>query len=399
MANKANVKKKSDLKENFNKFLRFTDKGTHFDMPILLITFVLLAYGLVMLYSASYVVGIYRFKGDSLHYIKDQAFFAVIGVVAMFAASKVDYHIYKRYSKSLMAVVLVLLVVTLFMPEYNGCHRWIRIKGVGTFQPSEIAKFAVILLFAQKIEEFGTKRMKNPRYGILYFACILVPIVGLMIFQPHLSGIIIICAIGAIMMFIGGADVRYFIGAAVIGVVALVILLITFPDLVVYAEARIFDWLHPEADLQGSGFQAYMARLSIGSGGLFGLGLGNSRGKHLFVPEPQNDYIFAIICEELGFVGGITVIILFIALFLRGIYIATRARDKFGAMLVIGVVTQIALQAFLNVAVATGTIPTTGISLPFFSEGGTSLMMILGEMGIVLSVSRYAHLNSGEKGE
>ena len=361
---------------------------------MLLITFVLLGFGLVMLYSASYVYGIYRFKGDSLHYIRDQALFAVIGVVAMLIASKVDYHIYRRYCVMLMGVVYILLVIVLFMPEYNGCHRWIYIKNVGTFQPSEIAKFAVILMFANMIEK-NYDKMKTFEYGIVPFGIVLASIVVLMFFQPHLSGMIIICMVGAIMMFIGGTDIKWFFlafGALVVGIVAV---LIIWPDTIHYASSRIETWLHPENDLSAAGYQSYMGRLAIGSGGLFGLGLGNSRQKHLHLPEGQNDFIFAIICEELGFVGGMLVIVLFLALFARGIYIATRAKDKFGAMLVIGIIVQITLQAFLNIAVATGTIPNTGISLPFFSEGGTALMMILGEMGIVLSVSRYANIDRG----
>ena len=313
----------------------------------------------------------------------------------MLIASKVDYHIYRRYAFGLMIAVYLMLVIVLFMPEYNGCNRWIYIKGLGTFQPSEIAKFAVILVFANMIEKNYSK-MKTFNYGILPFGVILATIVFLMIFQPHLSGILIICAIGAIMMFVGGSDIKWFIGAILVAVSALVVVLIMYPDLVHYASSRIENWLHPELDPKGAGFQRYQARLAIGSGGLFGLGLGNGRAKHLFVPEPQNDYIFAIVCEELGFVGGAMVMVLIIALFLRGIYIAMRAKDKFGAMLVIGIVSQIALQALLNMAVATGTVPTTGISLPFFSEGGTSLLMIMGEMGIVLSVSRTANLNNGD---
>ena len=386
----------SKVKSKFNikQWLRFTDKGAKMDMPLLLITFILLIFGLVMLYSASYVYGIYRFDGDSLHYIKDQALFAGIGVVAMFVASKIDYHIYRRYAVMLMGLVYILLVVVLFMPAYNGCHRWIVIPNVGTFQPSEIAKFAVILMFANMIEK-NYDKMKQFQYGIAPFAVVLASIVALMFLQPHLSGIVIICMVGAIMMFIGGSDIKWFFLAFGVLVVGIIAVLIIFPESIHYASTRIDTWLHPENDLSAAGYQSYMGRLAIGSGGLFGLGLGNSRQKHLHLPEGQNDFIFAIICEELGFVGGMLVIILFIALFVRGIYIATRAKDKFGAMLAIGIIVQITLQAFLNVAVATGTIPNTGISLPFFSEGGTSLTMILGEMGIVLSVSRYANLDRG----
>ncbi len=390
MSDKAKVKSKFNIKDWF----RFTEKGARMDMPLLLITFILLGFGLVMLYSASYVYGIYRFNGDSLHYIKDQVRFAAVGVVAMLVASKVDYHIYRRYIPWLMVAVYVMLVVVLFMPDYNGCHRWIVIKNIGTFQPSEIAKFAVILMFANMIEKNYSK-MKTLTYGILPFAAVLGPIVVLMFFQPHLSGIIIICAIGGIMMLVGGSDMKWFVFAAIILVAGIVVVLISWPDAIHYASGRIENWLHPENDLSAGGYQSYMGRLAIGSGGLFGLGLGNSRQKHLHLPEGQNDFIFAIICEELGFVGGMLVIILFLALFARGIYVATRAKDKFGAMLAIGIIVQITLQAFLNIAVATGTIPNTGISLPFFSEGGTALMMILGEMGIVLSVSRYANLDRG----
>lgn len=388
MADKAKVKSKFNIKDWF----RFTEKGYRLDTPLLLITFVLLAFGLVMLYSASYVYGIYRFNGDSLHYIKDQVVFAVFGVGIMFFASKFDYHILRRYIRFGMPAIYLMLVIVLFMPEYNGCHRWIYIEGIGTFQPSEFAKFGVILTFANMIER-NYDKMKTFKYGIMPFLVILSTIVVLMFFQPHLSGIVIICAIGAIMMLVGGSDIKWFMlgfGALVVAVIAV---LIIYPDSIHYVSSRIDTWLHPENDLSSSGYQSYMGRLAIGSGGLFGLGLGNSRQKHLHLPEGQNDFIFAIICEELGFVGGMLVIFLFLAFFVRGIYIATRAKDKFGAMLVIGIVVQITLQAFLNVAVATGTIPNTGISLPFFSEGGTALVMILAEVGVVLSVSRYANLN------
>lgn len=361
-----------------------------FDLPVFLLTLTLLVFGLIMLYSASYVVGIYRFN-DSLHYIKDQAVYAVMGLVVMLVASKVDYHIYKKYAFPLLVLVLVLLVVVLFMPEYKGCNRWITIKNVGTFQPSEIAKFSVILLFANMIEK-NYDKMKTLQYGIIPFVGVLGIIVTLMIFEPHLSGIVIICGIGAIMMFVGGSDIKWF--ALGIGAIlrAVVLVIVVFPETVVYAKIRIDNWLHPEADLKYGGYQSYQSLLAIGSGGLFGLGLGNGMQKHLHLPESQNDFIFSVICEELGFFGGMMVILLFAALFLRGFYVAVNAKDKFGGMLAVGISTQIGLQAFLNIAVATGTIPNTGISLPFFSEGGTSLLMLLGEVGILLSVSRYANI-------
>jgi len=391
LANKAKGKSKFNIKN----LIRFTEKGRRIDMPILLITLVLLAFGLVMLYSASYVVGIYKFSGDSLHYIKDQFRFAVAGLIVMYIASRVDYHILRNYSLSFLGFVYILLVIVLFMPPYNYCYRWITIPNIGTFQPSEFAKFAVILVFADIIEKNYSK-MKTLRYGIVPFVVILLPIVFLLYLEPHLSAIVITCGVGVIMMYVGGADTKWFFLGAFFAVAGAIALFIIFPDSVDHVKPRIDAWLNPESDILDDGYQTYQSMLAIGSGGLFGLGLGNGRQKHLHLPEPQNDFIFAIICEELGFVGGVMVIMLFIALFLRGIYIATRAKDKFGAMLVVGIITQIALQAFLNVGVATGTLPNTGISLPFFSEGGTSLLMLLAEMGVVLSVSRYANLENGE---
>ncbi len=391
------MKKAKSKKTQFNirKFFRFADKGTSIDMPMFIITITLVVFGLIMLYSASYVVGIYRMN-DSMHYIKDQVVFAIVGVIVMMIASKIDYRILLRYDKLVLGLSYFLLIIVLFMPEFKGVKRWIIIPSVGSFQPSEIAKFTVILVFAKLIQQQGSKKMKTIRYGVVPFAVILASIAFLMVLEPHLSGTVIILCIGAIMMFVGGTDIKWFAiagGVLVVGVVGAVIM---FPDLVPYAETRIVAWRHPELDLAGSGYQSYQSLLAIGSGGLFGLGLGNSRQKHLILPEPQNDFIFSVICEELGFIGGMIVIALFLALLFRGLYISSKAKDKFGSLLVLGIIGQITLQAFLNIAVATNTIPNTGISLPFFSEGGTSLLMLLGEMGIVLSISRYANLNKGE---
>lgn len=381
----------------FGKIKRIlVPRGQGVDVPILLITMILLVFGLVMLYSASYVRGLYQ-HGDSRHYIDSQLKYAFIGIFVMWFASKVDYHFYRNWGLPLLVLVYGLLVLALFMPEINGVHRWIVIKNVITFQPSEIAKFTVILIFANLIENRYDK-MKTFEYGIKPFIFVLATIVALLYLEPHLSCIVIICAVSAIMMFTGGSDVKWF-GAGIrllLGAVMMAFFL--FGDKIgAYVMPRIDSWFHPERDPQGVGYQSYNSLLAIGSGGLFGLGLGNSRQKHLHLPEPQNDFIFSVLCEELGFIGGMIVLILFIALFLRGVYIATHAKDKYGAMMVVGIVSQITLQALLNIAVATNTIPNTGISLPFFSEGGTALVMIMGEMGIVLSVSRFAHLYNGEK--
>jgi len=238
--------------------------------------------------------------------------------------------------------------------------------------------------------------MKTFQHGVIPFAVILGSMALLFLLEPHISGTVILFGIGVIMMFVGGTDIKWFVTGIILVLIAGVAAVIIEPSLVGRASGRITAWLNPESDLQGDGYQSYQSLLAIGSGGLFGLGLGNSRQKHLHLPEPQNDFIFAVICEELGFFGGMMVMGLFFALLVRGIYIASRAKDKFGAMMVVGIISQISIQAFLNIAVATNTIPNTGISLPFFSEGGTSLMMLLAEMGIVLSVSRYANLERGE---
>ena len=358
------------------------------DVAFLAILLLLLCYGLLMLYSAGYAVALYR-RGDAYAYIRPQLLFAALGVAAMYAASLVDYHIWHRLAWPLLGVSLVLLVIVLFMPEYNGCKRWLVLPGLGTLQPSEIAKFSVVLVFSHIIS-LNHDRMKTFSTGVLPFGLVLGAVAVLMLLEPHLSGTVLILGIGAVLMFVGGTGLRWFGIAAALGVGAVAAAVVLLPDLVPYAAGRLASWQDPFAYPLGEGHQTIQSLYAIASGGLVGMGLGNSRQKYLYVPEPQNDFIFSILCEELGFAGAALVILLFLALFLRGMSIAVRARDKFGALLVVGFVTQVILQAVLNIAVVTNTIPNTGISLPFFSSGGTSLMMLLGEMGIVLSVSRQA---------
>ena len=356
------------------------------DLPFLLLILTLVAFGLIMLGSASWAVGLYR-RGDAYAYLRPQLLFAAVGLAALWAASRVDYHIYHRLAWPLLGLSLVLLAVVLFMPEYNGCKRWIVLPGLGTLQPSEIAKFSVVLVFSHIIA-LNQSRMDQFRVGVLPFAAILGVVAVLMLLEPHLSGTLLILAIGAVLMFVGGTGLRWFGLAGVGALTALSLALALLPDLVPYAADRLSSWLDPFADPLGDGHQTIQSLYAIGSGGATGLGLGNSRQKHLYVPEPQNDFIFSILCEELGFVGAALVLLLFFLLLWRGLVIAVRAPDKFGALLAVGFVVQVCLQAVLNIAVVTNTIPNTGISLPFFSSGGTSLMMLLGEMGIVLSVSR-----------
>ena len=225
-------------------------------------------------------------------------------------------------------------------------------------------------------------------WPLLALSLVLGTVAALMLLEPHLSGTLLILGMGAVLMFVGGTGLKWFVLAGASGAGAIALAVVLMPDLVPYAADRLNSWLDPFADPLGDGHQTIQSLYAIGSGGATGLGLGNSRQKHLFVPEPQNDFIFSIVCEELGFVGACAVVGLFVLLLWRGITLAAHAPDRFGALLVVGFTVQVALQAVLNVAVVTNTIPNTGISLPFFSSGGTSLMMLLGEMGIVLSVSR-----------
>ena len=356
------------------------------DMPFFLLVLTLLCFGLIMLFSASYAVGLYR-RGDAYAYIRPQLLYAALGLLAMWAASRVDYHIYHTLAWPLMVLSVVLLMLVLFMPEYNGCKRWLVLPGLGTLQPSEIAKFSVVLLFSHIIS-LNYPAMGGFKVGVLPFAAILGVVTALMLLEPHLSGTLLILCIGAVLMFVGGTGLRWFALAGAGGAAAIAAAVVLMPDLVPYAEARLSTWLDPFADPLGDGHQTIQSLYAIGSGGAAGVGLGNSRQKYLYVPEPQNDFIFSILCEELGFIGAALVMVLFLLLLVRGMTIAARAADRFGALLVVGFVVQVVMQAALNIAVVTNTIPNTGISLPFFSSGGTSLMMLLGEMGIVLSVSR-----------
>ena len=356
------------------------------DLPFLILVLTLVGFGLVMLASASSAVALYR-RGDAWAYLRPQLLYAALGLCGMWLASRVDYHIFHKLAWPLLGLSLILLAAVLFMPEYNGCRRWLVIPGFGTLQPSEIAKFAVVLVFSHIIA-LNHDRMKDFSVGVLPFALVLGVVAVLMLLEPHLSGTVLILSIGAVLMFVGGTGLRWFMLAGAGGAGAIGAASVVGPEWVPHGAARLNSWQDPFADPLGDGHQTIQSLYAIGSGGAAGLGLGNSRQKHLFVPEPQNDFIFSILCEELGFLGACAVILLFSALLWRGITLAAHAPDRFGALLVVGFVVQVALQAVLNIAVVTNTIPNTGISLPFFSSGGTSLMMLLGEMGIVLSVSR-----------
>jgi cell division protein FtsW len=360
------------------------------DLPLLVLVFLLLVSGLIALFSASYATAYYN-EGNSFAFISRQLLWAAIGVVFMLIISKIPYQIFHRLALPIMVLSIALLVVVLFMPPINGCRRWIFIGNVLNLQPSEIAKFAITIFFAQLIVVFGEEKMKTFRFGVLPFMITLGIVGALMVLEPHLSGTILIMCIGLAIMLVGGTRIKWF---AILGgiVVAAVIVVIFTPDLIAYAKDRIDFWLHPENDPLGKGFQTLQSLYAIGSGGLLGLGLGNSRQKYMYLPESENDFVFAVWCEELGFVGAALVIILFALLIWRGFVVAMKAKDKFASLIAVGLTVQIGLQALLNIAVVTNTIPNTGISLPFFSYGGTSLFMLLAQMGVLLSISRHANI-------
>lgn len=360
------------------------------DIYFLMIVMILVVLGLIMMFSASYANAFYL-KNDSFFYIKRQLPAAVFGVFVMMVASYVDYRIFKPLAIPLYCISLVMLVIVLFMRPLNHARRWIFI-GPFNFQPSEIAKFAVVILFATMIC-WNFQRMNTFRYGIMPFGAALVPIVFLMLKEPHLSGTVLILSLGVVMMFIGGTDIRWFIaGGIVVG--AGIFAVIVDPDILTtlahYAGDRITVWLDPFSDPQDKGFQTIQSLYAIASGGLKGAGIGGSRQKYLYLPEPYNDFIFAVVCEELGFLGASIVICLFAMLVWRGFAIAARCPERFGSLVAAGLSTQVGIQTLLNIAVVTNTLPNTGISLPFFSYGGTSLVMLMGEMGIILSISRTA---------
>lgn len=360
------------------------------DAPLLSITIVLVVFGLIMMFSASYAYAYYH-NNDSFYYIKDQAFYAVFGFIVMLIASRYDYRKLHKFAAPLYILTVILLVVTLFMPPINNARRWILLPGF-QFQPSEIAKFSIILLFAHMIS-IGYDKMKNLVYGYIQFLIYTGIVAVIMLKQPHVSGTILIMSISFVILFIGGAKIKWFlitISVAVVGGGAF----LKFSNKMEYALLRIEYWLKPFSDPQNLTYQTDQSLIAIGSGGLLGRGLGNSMQKHLYVPEPQNDFVFSIVCEELGFIGAVLLILLFLYFVVRGFSIALKAKDKFGALLAVGITAQIGLQALLNIAVVTNTVPNTGISLPFFSYGGTSLVMLLAEVGVLLSVSRYSKLEN-----
>lgn len=364
-----------------------TERRRRFDAGFFTIVLILLGIGVVMVLSSSYARAYYDpggvTGGNAAYYFIRQFIFALLGVAAMLLASRLPMEFYRRYAFHFLALTLVLLMlVPIIGVKANGSRRWLGIGGL-TLQPSELAKLAVILAFSVMICKTREK-MRTFRYGILPFVGVLAVIIALLILEPHFSASIIIIAIGGVMMFLGGVGLGWF--AAAIGTVlgALTILLTFFP----YASSRINTWRDPFSSASDEGYQIVQSLYSIGSGGLSGLGLGASRQKFLYLPEEHNDFIFSVVCEELGFIGAALILALFALLILRGYWIAVRSRDRFNFLVCAGISTLLAIQVILNVSVVTNLLPCTGISLPLFSYGGTALLIQLGEMGIILSASR-----------
>lgn len=361
---------------------RRADEGV--DIAFLVLTLLLLVVGLTMLYSASYAQSEYDTGYEiSTRYLQKQAVCALLGLAAMYFLSRIPPDFWYRMAWPIYGVSIVLLLsVLLFGQEVNGARRWINIAGI-QFQPSEVAKFAMICLFARLTRQFGPDA-KQFRFGVLGFGAALMGILLPLALEKHLSAIMLMGMVAVVMMFVAGTNMKWLLAGA--GAAAVfVVIYITFMG---YAGDRVTAWLHPEQDPADTGYQILQSLYAIGSGGLFGLGFGKSKQKYLYLPFQYNDYIFAVICEELGLVGAILIIALFSALILRGYWIALRAPSRFQTVLAAGLVTLIAVQTILNLGVVTNLLPSTGIALPFFSYGGTALAVNLGEMGIVLAVSR-----------
>lgn len=361
--------------------------GERVDLPFLILLLLLLAVGLMTLYSASsaqseYDTG-YRI---TTRYLQKQAVCAAIGLATMYVFSRIPVRFWFRMAWLLYGVsILLLLSVLVIGQEVNGARRWINIGGL-QFQPSEIAKFTMILLFARLTRGFGNSA-REFRYGVLGFGMALMGILVPLALEKHLSAIMLMGMVAVVMMFVAGTDPRWLLA----GAGAAVLFLLVYIRFMGYAGDRVSAWLHPELDPGDTGYQILQSLYAIGSGGLFGLGFGKSRQKYLYLPFQYNDYIFAVICEELGLVGAVAIILLFSALIIRGYGIALRARDRFSTVFGAGLITLIAVQTILNLCVVTNLLPSTGIALPFFSYGGTALAVNLGEMGIVLNISRYGN--------
>lgn len=368
-----------------------------FDYSLLFIVLFLLGFGLVMIYSASSYEAFQDFQ-DAAYYLKKQVVAIIIGLVMMIAVANIPYHFWERFAMLgyVLSMALVPLVLTPLGVESHGAKRWVRIPGIGlNLQPAEVAKLCMVLFLAVMVCKMG-KSVRSMKGFLIMLAMPLPVVAEVYLITKNLSSAIIIMGISVLMVFVASPDYKKFVimGLSAVAAVAVLVFAIisTSAEGGGFRSERILAWLDPEGHAQGKGFQTLQALYAIGSGGIWGKGLGQSMQKLSFVPEAQNDMIFSIICEELGLFGAIAVILMFIMLLWRMMVIANNAPDLFGAMLVVGVMGHIAIQAVLNIAVVTNTIPNTGISLPFISYGGSSVMFLLIEIGLVLSVAKRIQL-------
>ena len=376
------------------------------DMPFFLLVVVLVILGLIMLLSASYPTAIYDIKhitgGDAFYYFKRQAVFAAGGIVVMILVSRLNYQGLKdmTWLVLILAFVCMALVRVPGIGHYaNGAYRWLEYPI--QWQPSELGKFALILFFAARLSKRDERRplefSRRTVFGrfldllerlgffeLIPYMLIIIIMVGLLAIEPHMSATIQMLVIAASILFAAGIRVGWFVAGGAVAAAGLTYIMLATD----YMSSRLAMWRDPWSDPLDKGLQAIQSLMAIGSGGLTGLGLGQSRQKFLYLPEPQNDFVFSIVCEELGFIGAVLVLLLFALLILRGYWLALHARDKFGSLIIVGITTLFAFQVFANVAVVTNLFPVTGISLPFFSYGGTALLIQLAEMGLVLSISR-----------
>ena len=358
------------------------DTGVFFSVMLLLII------GLIALFSASYSNALF-YQGSATHFITRQGMFAAAGVVAMVFVSKIPYKAYAQLSSMILviSVILLVLVLTPLGTSTNGAQRWLF-----GFQPSELAKITVIICFA-KWAARDPKSVRSLRGMIRPYGFLLAAYIVLLYFEPHTSAMMIICGIGVVILVAGGMRLWYFGPIAALGAGALAAFYFMFE----HVRERFAVWLDPFAAMQDEGFQGAMSQIAIGSGGLLGKGLGNGIQKHLYLPEPQNDFIFSSWCEEMGLIGALFVILLFAYLIFRGFRVARAAPDKFGCLLATGISAKLAIQTLMNLFVVTGIFPVTGAALPFFSYGGTALLLQLGEMGILLNISRYMRVEAKQE--
>lgn len=363
--------------------LRRQSRAGRMDISFFFLVIVLMTIGLIMVFSASYATSLNE-NDSGISIVMRQVLFVAMGLVAMFVLSYIPYQLYQKLYRLIYIGCLGLTAIALLFSDSRDARRWIQLPGI-SFQPSELLKFALIVVCAALIAR-NYRQMDTLKKGILEFFYFLIPAFGVVALQRHMSWIMLMVIICGAMMFIAGSKVYYVLMLVPVGLLGLVILQALGFD---YIGSRIDAWLDPFSDIQNSTWQIVQSLYAIGSGGLFGVGLGNSTQKFLWLSEPQNDFIFAVVCEELGLVGALTIILLFVLFVASGFSIAMRAPDKFGSMLVIGIVLQFGTQALLNIAVVSNAMPTTGISLPFFSAGGSATLVQLAQVGIVLNVSRY----------